>query len=536
MTSTFFGLETAKRGMNTQQNALFVTGQNISNANTLGYTRQRINFEATSPYPHGGMSRPQIPGQMGTGVKAGSIQRVRDSFLDQQYRGENSKLGYWSTRSDALSKMEDILNEPSDSGLSAAMNQFWQSLQDLSTGPENDGARAVVLQRGQAVAETFNYLSNSIKDNQQYIGNELDVSITDINSILKQIGEINQQISKVEPSGYLPNDLYDERDRLVDQLSNYFNVQVEPKSSGGNSSPIAEGVYDIKITDSNGNDYYLVKGSNYGNMGITGGTGSSGNFPPADGVTSLNITDADNNSQNVNFFDNGQVNIGQGKLRGLIESYGYKDNSGNSKGIYPEMLDQLDQLAYTFGTVFNQVHQKGYGKNGETGNDFFDLSSLSDYHGAAGAIKINSSLSKDMIAASTALKSPTESETGNGSNAINLGNVLSFDLSKGTITLEGFSTPTTITVSGSGTITSNYQAIIGKLGVDAQQANRLTANSQSLTQSVDQNRQSVSSVSLDEEMINMIKFQQAYNASARNITIVDEMLDKIINGLGTGGR
>lgn len=196
MTSTFFGLETAKRGMNTQQNALFVTGQNISNANTLGYTRQRINFEATSPYPHGGMSRPQIPGQMGTGVKAGSIQRVRDSFLDQQYRGENSKLGYWSTRSDALSKMEDILNEPSDSGLSAAMNQFWQSLQDLSTGPENDGARAVVLQRGQAVAETFNYLSNSIKDNQQYIGNELDVSITDINSILKQIGKLTNKSQK----------------------------------------------------------------------------------------------------------------------------------------------------------------------------------------------------------------------------------------------------------------------------------------------------------------------------------------------------
>jgi len=536
MTSTFFGLETAKRGMTTQQNALYVTGQNISNANTLGYSRQRINFESTEAYPPASLNRPQMPGQMGTGVQAGSIQRVRDSFLDQQYRGENSKLGYWSSRSDALSKMEDILNEPSDSGLSAAMSQFWQSLQDLSTSPENDGARAVVLQRGEAVAESFNYLNNSITDNQQYIGSEIDVSVTDINSILKQIGDINQQISKIEPNGYLPNDLYDERDRLVDQLSSYMNVKVETRTSGGNSSPIAEGIYDIKITDSTGNDIYLIRGSNYGKIGITGGTGASGNVPPVDGVSSLSITDAGNATQNINFVENGQINIGQGKLRGLIESYGYKDSNGDTKGIYPEMLDQLDQLAYTFGTVFNQVHQKGYGKNGETGNDFFDLSSLTDYHGAAQAIKMNSGLTKDMVAASTAVKSDGTAETGNGTNAINLANVQSYDLSKGSITLEGFSTPTTVMVSGSGTITSNYQAIIGKLGVDAQQANRQSTNSQSLTQSVDQSRQSVSSVSLDEEMINMIKFQQAYNASARNITIVDEMLDKIVNGLGTGGR
>lgn len=104
MRSTFHGLEVAKRGMFTQQSALYVTGHNIANANTPGYSRQRVNFVQTEPYPPASMNRPQIPGQMGTGVEAGSIERVRESFLDIQYRGENNKLGYWEARADALKK------------------------------------------------------------------------------------------------------------------------------------------------------------------------------------------------------------------------------------------------------------------------------------------------------------------------------------------------------------------------------------------------------------------------------------------------
>ncbi|WP_315907080.1 flagellar basal body protein, partial [Priestia koreensis] len=139
MTSTFHGLEVAKRGMSTQQAALYTTGQNIANANTPGYSRQRVNFEQTEPYPAPSMNRPEIPGQMGTGVKAGSIQRVRENFLDLQYRDEQNKVGYWSARSDALTKMEDILKEPSDSGLAKTMDDFWKGLQTLSTNPENSG-------------------------------------------------------------------------------------------------------------------------------------------------------------------------------------------------------------------------------------------------------------------------------------------------------------------------------------------------------------------------------------------------------------
>ena len=124
MTSTFHGLETAKRAMFTQQQALYVTGHNIANVNTPGFSRQRVNFVQTEPYPAVAMNRPQIPGQMGTGVKAGSVERIRESFLDIQYRNESNKLGYWESRAESLSKMEDIMNEPTDNGLSAVLGRI----------------------------------------------------------------------------------------------------------------------------------------------------------------------------------------------------------------------------------------------------------------------------------------------------------------------------------------------------------------------------------------------------------------------------
>ncbi|WP_017436399.1 flagellar hook-associated protein FlgK [Saccharococcus caldoxylosilyticus] len=528
MGSTFQGLEIAKRGLFTQQSALYVTSNNIANANTPGYSRQRVNFVETEPYPPASMNRPQIPGQMGTGVEAGSIERVRDSFLDLQYRGENNKLGYWEARADAIQKMEDIMNEPSDSGLAKTMDQFWQALQDLSTNPEDEGARSVVRQRGQAVVDTFHYLYNSLSQIKQDLGSQIDVTITQINSLAQQISKINQQISEIEPNGYLPNDLYDERDRLVDQLSQLINVRIEKVPSGGNALKIAEGVYKIYLVDSNGNPIldsnnkpiYLVDGSTANTLSVSYGSINGNNGK--DFVSGVQV---------------GGVSIStSGKLLGLIESFGYQDSSGNVKGIYPEMINNLNNLAYTFGTVFNKVHQQGYslGSNSKNGLSFFDQSSL-----ASDAAK-NIKLSSDIDDLSNIAASTKQGESGNGSNALNLASVGQILLSSSgsvslidniTVDFSSLNLPLT-----SGTIKSNYEGWIGKLGVDGQQAERMKNNSEVLRQSVEERRQSVSSVSLDEEMTNMIKYQHAYNAAARQITAIDQMLDKIINGMGIVGR
>ncbi|MDM5200714.1 flagellar hook-associated protein FlgK [Fictibacillus enclensis] len=485
MVSTFHGLETARRGMTAQSYALQVTGQNIANANTAGYTRQRVNFNQTDPYPAPSRNRPQIPGQMGTGVEAGSIQRVREDFLDVQFRGENTKSGYWGARSEALEKMEDIMNEPSDNGLSKTLDQFWQSLQDLSANPGDDGARSVVRQRGVAVAETFNYLSNSLSSIRDDIKSQVDVSVNEVNSMVEQIGGINQQISEIEPHGYLPNDLYDERDRLVDRLSQLVNIKVAKSPSSDTSSKLAEGNYTIELMDSSGASLGKLVDSNTSTqkLGISESYGAISGFTL--GGNPLAST-----------------NVG-GKLEGMTSAY---------NNDYPEMLNQLDQLAFDFAKEFNEVHQSGWSLNDINSGtqsylDFFMVGN--DVNGAAKEIKVSTSIMDDLkniAAAST-------QATGDGNNALNLGNIMD------TMQLK-----------------SKYASAIGKMAVDAEQANRMGANADTLATSVDQRRQSVSGVSLDEEMTNMIQFQHAYNASARMITMVDEMLDKIINGMGISGR
>ncbi|CAM3952462.1 flagellar hook-associated protein FlgK [Mesobacillus thioparans] len=515
MRSTFMGLETARRGMFTQQSALHTTGHNIANANTPGFTRQRINFEQTEPYPNASLNRPQIPGQVGTGVKAGSIQRVRESFLDVQYRGENNKLGYWETRAEAYNKLEEVLNEPSDSGLAKTMDQFWQSLQDLAVNPTNPGARSVVRQRGIAVAETFNYLHNSLSSIQRDLKNEISVTEKEINSLTYQISKINGQIADVEPHGYLPNDLYDERDRLIDQLSSLVNIKVDYTNSGGGSLKMADGQAVIKMISDSGRELgILVSGDRNNNVTV--------NFDGADeSVKSVSI----GNSK----FDFTELKS-TGKLKALVDSYGYEE-SGKVDGVYPNMLAELDNLAFTFATEFNNIHKDGMSPNDiasktKAGNAFFSDSENVDlqHKGFASRIQLADAINQSLDNIATADGSDIANATiGNSANILKLANIINdkFDYAGN---------------NQKANFRNYYEGVIGGMAVKSQEAVRLTQNSGSLRESVENRRKSVSSVSLDEEMTNMIQFQHAYNASARMITLQDEMLDKIINGMGTVGR
>ncbi|EWG11490.1 flagellar hook-associated protein FlgK [Cytobacillus firmus] len=653
MISTFHGLEVARKGMNAQQSALYTTGHNIANASTPGYSRQRVNFETTSPYPSPSMNRPQIPGQMGTGVQAGSIQRMRDSFIDDQFRGENNKLGYWSARSQSLSSMETIMNEPTEQGLANTMDQFWKSLQDLSVTPQDSGTRSVVRQRGLAVADTFNYLSSSLSAVQKDYKSEIDVTQKAVNSIIKQINDLNGQIGDVEVHGYLPNDLYDKRDLLLDNLSKYVNINVDAKSSGGLSSAIAEGKFDIYLADDNGN---ILKDDNGKHIKLVDSTmneayGISINYDSGSAenpVGSINILQLDKNGEGydgfavdpknpaaiANSFAHFETlkNNSSGSLISHIESYGYKTSDGKVKGLYPDMLRKLDEMAFTFAQKFNEVHRSGWSltelNDGvKDGKNFFAFEGTapngSNPYGAAKNLKLHEDVleTTDNIAAaaegttvslamsadaandsdtdgnpvvSGSVEFPTDvsaewdgsewdytvtvnnpggAEVLTGSlsdsvSAMELPNGLKLDFSEITskavgdkwtlaIPVNAGTIPADEAFAGSGsnaaalanvkdeilnyggttsTVTSFYQSIIGDMGVKASQANQMAKNTGVLAESALTRRESVSSVSLDEEMTNMIKFQHAYNAAARNITMVDEMLDKIINSMGLVGR
>ena len=517
MVSTFHGLETAKRGMTAQQLALYTTGHNIANANTPGYTRQRVSFSTAEPFPGAGLNRPQIPGQLGTGVQPGTIERIREEFLDLQYRSENTKLGYYSSLSSALAKMEDIMNEPSDSGLQNIMSKFWSSLQNLADHPENLGTRQVVASQGQMVAETFNYYYNSLESIRKDLGNEIDKTVKNINSIVSQIDELNKQIASVEPHGMLPNDLYDKRDQLVDQLSSLVGVKVTAVKPNqyGQPLPTAIGLYEIEIIQKDGSSLSLL---------------SVDNTTGASTPNELSITIENDAIESVQV-EGVSLNNLTGKLQGLIESYGYHDENGDVKGHYPEMMEKLNKLAYAFASEFNHIHQQGYGLDKtDPAGEFFDLgdntgSGYDETINYAQIIKVRDEIIKDPSNIAAA-KKPGEN-SGDNNNAFELADLKSKDFSDYSVPLPD---------DMSGTFDFYYAAMIGDLGVAAQSANTNLDNVQVLVDSVEYNRQSVSGVSLDEEMTNMITFQHAYNASARMITVIDEMLDKIINGMGIVGR
>lgn len=511
MRSTFMGLETNKRGLYTQQSALYTTGHNISNANTLGYSRQRVNMEATAGYPGVGLNTGTMPGFLGTGVQSGSIQRIRDSFVDHQYRQESNKFGYWESRTKSISQMEDVLTEPSDYGLQKSLSAFWQSLQDLGTDPENGGARAVAVQKGAEVADSFNYMHKSLTDIQTNLGTEIDVSATDINSMLQQLASLNKQISDVEPNGYLPNDLYDTRDMLLDELSMYIPIEISYEKSGGRALAIAEGSVTVTLKTTNG-PVELVKGE------------ASATFET--NPKSLIGKDKSNlpiEGMNIRTPSGIKVSLGHdeflnsGKLKSLMNSYGTADGTAEGKGLYPDMIAELNKLAAAFANEMNKIHGEGTDLEGNPGGNFFDTKGPGPF--TAGNITVNKDLlgNPNLLAASDS--APGIGEEGNGKNALRLSQVQSSALGD----------------LGGSTVDTYFQGMIGKLGVEGEQAAKLTLNTVTLLGAVEHRRASISSVSLDEEMTDMIRFQQAYNASARMITVVDETLDKIINGMGRVG-
>ncbi|MCM3760914.1 flagellar hook-associated protein FlgK [Alkalihalobacillus oceani] len=616
MQSTFHGLETARRAMMTQQYALHTVGHNIANANTPGYTRQRVNFSQTEPYPASGMNSPRIPGHLGTGVKAGSIQRVREAFLDVQYRNESNKVGYWDARYSSLMKMEDILNEPSENGLNHQIDLFWRSFQDLAGTSDDSGARSVVRERGRFIAESFNYMHDSLSEIRNDYKNEIEVTEKEVNALLRQLDNVNEQIRKVEPHGYVTNDLYDEQDRLIDQLSRIVNIKVEREQSGGKPSEVAEGAVTVYLVNENGQAYTKEVLNDEG-LPVTGedgerllepiklvdGTGQERHLEMSIGfengaVTSYAFMKEGEDGEPIEAYaiDDLHTDMPRGEMKALIEAYGYEttvDGETQIVGTYPDMLAEIDLMAYKFATEINNIHKLGFtlGTDSEpatNGGDFFDLGGLTDPAGAAKAIKIHANIeaSRNNIAAAGVnvdalndtvpftlnevdydspkdayeklmAKSPKSEEdyaslhallsaddenpfyddagnevnvfndlpkayAGSGTNALELANMkdIIMEFSSG----------------NSGTIGSYYQSVIGDMAVNAQEAARMADSSLSLRDSVEFRRQSVSNVSADEEFTLMIQFQHAYNAAARNITMVDEMLDRIINNMGIVGR
>ncbi len=234
MINSFFGLELGKRALDYFRRGMETAGHNISNADVEGYSRQRVEASTTAPYTDPGLARPAIPGQIGTGVKIDAIVRLRDEFLDVQYREESTVQGYWDAISSALDTVELYVNEPGGKGLKASLDSFWTSLEDFHTQADSASVREVVVSQVKSLTAELDQIVQNYDEYRKALDRDLVLQVDQANDYIDQIAALNVTIKEIEGVGGNPNDLYDRRDLLAEKLSKLIDIDVNPACSISN--------------------------------------------------------------------------------------------------------------------------------------------------------------------------------------------------------------------------------------------------------------------------------------------------------------
>jgi flagellar hook-associated protein 1 FlgK len=453
---SFMGLQTALSGLEAAQAAIDTTGQNISNASTPGYSRQEVNLTERSADTITALSSNTGDGsQLGTGVDITSITRIRDTFLDSQYRSQNSQTSADNTNTTILGQAQAALNEPTSSGLSAVMDNFWQGFNTYASAPNQDGSTQTIIGQGQAVADSLNTLAGQITTLQSQVTQQYD-TLTDptsgaVASDANQIAQLNTQIAQAQAAGINANDLEDQRDNAIDDLSQYSNVYTTTQSNG---------MVDVS----------------FGNAATAAQNGTTDATPLVDGGTvnlSQNLTDSN-------------LNGSSGTLGALLGQYDPNAAGGTPTGTLVNYMNSLNTVANQLVTTVNNAISTA-DPQGATAPAFFDPSGTT-----AATIAVNSSLSSSGTPYTAAEATAVSSLSG-------------------------------------GQAEQSYQAFVTQVGGDVQSAQNAQSTSQSLLTAISNQRQSVSGVSLDEEMTNLIQFQQAYQASARVMSTINDTFTSLLD-------
>jgi flagellar hook-associated protein 1 FlgK len=475
--STFNGLNIALRGLLAQQNALDVTSHNIANANTEGYSRQEAVLTAADPLSNVSVWGMIFPGQMGQGVTVEAYRRIRDVFTDTQLRQANGQQASEDIRYRELSGVELAMPEPSSTGLGQAMQDFFSAWQAVSNAPESLAARQALAQTGASLATAFNTASASLSAMRANDDDEIDANIGDINAITTQIDKLNQQIgdavlagAQLDPTtkaivkpGQAPNDLLDQRDKLLDDLSKLADIT------------------NVSYDDENRATVVIA-----GKTLVTA----------APGTTALTRSDIDT------AFGSGALT--RGKLFGLEDAFANMLDEAKPTSY----AAQLNTLAQSLHDAVNTQHALGADLSGTAGGIFFDFTSPTGPPGAAARLTMSSTIMGDptKIAAATAGEGP-----GSAGNATAI------------IALQQAAT------TAGATFQDYYNGLQSALGTAAQDSKRSSDANDIVVNGLTDRRQQSSGVSLDEEMANMIRYQQAYAAAARMLSTMNQNLDTLMN-------
>lgn len=330
MASSFAGIEIGKRSLMAHSTQISTAGHNISNADTEGYSRQRVNVRAFDPLYRPDLERAQVAGQIGQGTDVESITRVRDELLDSRIVGQTNVESYWATREKYYAMIESVYNEPEEISVRGNMDKFWQGWQELSVYPDSDAARQAVVTRGQTLTDSIRQQFRGLSEIGKQIDGDIEATVRQVNDISSQIAAINAEIVRSRAMGDNPNDLMDRRDLLVEKLANLINVTVDRKDP------------DEFMVHTDGQ--VIVQGSLARQI--------------------KSVPQIDNNGYGkLVWTDTGiDAQFHGGTLGALIEL--------RDKDIRSE-VQSLNTMALNFADLVNDVHRNAVGKNNVTGLDFF---------------------------------------------------------------------------------------------------------------------------------------------------------------------
>ena len=330
MANSFAAIEIGKRSLMAHSTQINTAGHNISNADTEGYSRQRVQIKTFDPIYRPDLEREERAGQLGQGTSVESINRLRDELLDQRIVAQTNQENYWTTREKYYTMIEQVYNEPDEISIRSNMDKYWQSWQELSVYPESQAARQAVVTRGETLAESIQQRYTALSGIGTLINGDIEATVKQINTITKQIAELNGEIVKVKAMGDNPNDLLDRRDLLVEKLSGLANI----------------------TTDTRDNDEFMVHLE--GNILVQGHIARSFDIEP--------MTDNNGYSRVMWADTKNTVQVSGGTLGALLE---LRDVDIRSE------VQTLNTVTMNFADLVNDVHKAGIGMNNVTGLDFF---------------------------------------------------------------------------------------------------------------------------------------------------------------------
>lgn len=467
-------LDIGRKALRAQLAGLNVTGNNIANVNTPSYSRQEVTLVTDRP-----VATPE--GLFGSGVKIGGVRRIRDNLVDRQLRNELHTKGKNDILERIYNQLETTINEPSDTGLRSLMSRFFDNFFELANDPENATTRFNLRESGNLLVETFHRLDKQLRVLSDDIDFQLRRGVENLNATSGQIANLNSQIVSLEAASLgTANDLRDERDRKLDELSELLDIFALEKPSG--------------IIDVAASEQTLV----------------STNFPT---ILEVRVrSEGGNLKSDILVTDTQEIfKVKNGKLAGLLESRNV---------IIPHFRDLFDVLAKNIVDRVNNVHSAGVGLQGNTpnipkDNDFFTGDN-------AGNIDLSLAVKTDANNIAAASRVDTLQENG---EVVTTGSPGDNNIA---IQIAGLK-QALILGNGTKSLLDSFNEIVSEIGIEAKKAHDNVLNEDLLIQQFKNLRDSVSGVSLDEEFINLIKFQRGFQAGARIITTVDQMFETLLN-------